>query len=163
VRPNCSTLLAVAEPGGERKALKSLAKQRVDVLGTTVLGPALCEPAGEDLLAVQPALVPGDVCGRALAVETLAVAATPLVEGLLAGDWQGGRSVALPVGAWTPRVPAADAAKVEEAAASIAAGESPFVGPLYDNQGQERLPEGQALDEAFLASQWDWLLGGVLR
>ena len=160
--PNCLTRLAVVEPGGEKKALGQLGKQNVDILGTTSVGPALCKPAGDDLLAIQPALVPGDLCGRALAVATLATAATPLVEELLAGAWQGGRSLPLPLGEWTPRVPADVAAQVEGVAARIEAGENVFAGPLYDNQGTERVSEGEELSAEFLASQWDWYLGGVL-
>jgi hypothetical protein len=160
--PNCLTRLAVVEPGGEKKALGQLGKQNVDVLGTTVVGLAQCKPAGERLLAIQPLLVPGDLCGRALAVESLAEVATPLVEELLAGAWQGGGSLPLPLGEWTPRVPADVAAEVDGVAARIEGGENVFAGPLYDNQGTERVSEGEELTEEFLASQWDWYLGGVL-
>jgi hypothetical protein len=52
--------------------------------------------------------------------------------------------------------------KVEDRAAEIEGGLNVFTGPLFDNEGQQQVAEGEELTPEFVATQWDWLLGGVL-
>jgi hypothetical protein len=159
---NCLIRLVV-DPTSVRKAIRDLRGPEVDILATTLSGEPLCRSAGDDLLAVQPVLAPGDPCGRAFAVASLADVAQPLVQAALDGNWQGGRAVALPLGEWSNRVPQEVATSVEDRATEIEQGRNVFVGPLFDNQGERRVPEGEALTPDFLASGWDWLLGGVFE
>lgn len=159
---DCLVRLAVT-PENPRNALRRFSNQDVDVIATTLDGSALCESAGEQVVAIQPVVTPGDPCGRAMAVGTLAAVAQPLVEQLLEGEWQGGRAVALPLGQWAELVPADVRERVEEAAGELEGGRNPFVGPLFDNRGEERLAEGEELTPEELASGWDWFLGGVFE
>jgi basic membrane protein A len=158
--PNCIVRLASA-PADPAKALRSLVKRNADVVATTLGDPALCEAAGT-AARVQPVLAPGDLCGNAYAVAGLAAAVEPLVQAELAGEWQGGTSAALPIGEWASSVPPDVVTKVEDRAAEIEGGGNVFAGPLFDNEGNQQVPEGEELTPDFIASQWTWLLGGVL-
>jgi basic membrane protein A and related proteins len=158
---NCQVRLAVA-PENVKKALQVLKSSQVDVIATTLFNPALCN-AGSAMLAVQPVLSPGDPCGNAYAVAPLAAAAEPLVQAVLDGSWEPGGSSTLALGDWADSVADDVRASVEERSAEIDQGENVFDGPLFDNQGTQQLAEGEALSSEFIASQWDWLLGGVIE
>ncbi len=158
---NCLVRVTVA-PENLRAAFRRLRDADVDVVASTVGDPALCEVVGRRI-PVQPVIAPGDPCGRALVVASPAEAAGPLVEALLAGEWEGGRRVPLALGEITDRVPQDAASQVEEKAAEIEQGANVFTGPLFDNEANQQLAEGEELSPEFIASQWDWYLGGVFE
>jgi basic membrane protein A len=158
--PNCIVRL-VRAPANPPKALRALTKRGADVVATTLLDPALCKRAGAKM-PVQPVVAPVDLCGNAYANPDLAAAVQPLIQDELDGDWQGGRSISLPLGAWADSVPADVKSKVEDRAKEIEGGRNVFVGPLFDNEGNQQLADGEELTPEFIASQWTWLLGGVL-
>lgn len=157
--PNCIVRLAAA-PANPAKDVRALTKN-ADVVATTLADPALCEAAG-DAVAVQPVLSPGDPCGNAIAAGDLQAALEPLVQAALDGEWQGGRDIPLGLGSFGSQVPPDVVTKVEERAKEIEGGRNVFAGPLFDGKGNELVPAGQELTPEFLATQWTWLLGGVL-
>ena len=118
--------------------------------------------APKDVVAIQPVLAAGDPCRRGINGGDLGAIAVEAVKAELAGSFAGGRSVPLALGAWGAAVPADARQRVEKASADIAGGKKVFVGPLYDNAGKQRLSDGQELTPDFIASQWTWLLGGVM-
>jgi hypothetical protein len=120
-----------------------------------------CDAAGE--AAVQPLAQLGDPCGSAFMVLDAAAVAQPYVQAELDGGFQAGTRAALPLGEWASAVAADVQKKVEDRAAEIEGGRNVFVGPLFDNRGNEQVPEGDELTPEFVAGGWDWLLGGVLE
>ncbi len=51
---------------------------------------------------------------------------------------------------------------IEAARAKIVSGEfDVFEGPIFDNQGTERVKEGEKLERSYIAGQMDWLVKGV--
>jgi hypothetical protein len=156
--PNCVVRLVV-DPPNPARALTRLGRQNVDVLATTVADPALCE--GLDAVrAVQPVLAAGDPCGTAVVSSDLALFAESLVQAELDGSFEGGSPLALDT--WSDEVAQDVRTKVEDRAAEIEGGLNVFTGPLFDNEGQQQVAEGEELTPEFVATQWDWLLGGVL-
>jgi basic membrane protein A len=105
-------------------------------------------------------LAAGDPCGTALVATDLAQFAEPLVQAELDGTFQGGAPV--PLDAWSDQVAQDVRTKVEQRADEIAGGRNVFTGPLFDNEGQQRVAEGEELTPEFVATEWTWLLGGVL-
>lgn len=158
--PNCIVRLVVA-PANADKAVRRLQKQNADLIATTVADPAICAAAGAGL-AVQPVLALDDPCGTAFVVADLATAMQPLVQSELDGSWQGGRAVAVGPGTWSSTVPADAVTKVDERAKEIEDGRNVFTGPLFDNEGNEQVADGEELSPEFVAAEWTWLLGGVL-
>lgn len=167
--PNCITRLIVLKKDQAGVGVAETLGPGIDVVRSAVEAPTLCKLGGPG----KPWLSFGaeTPCPeRTIAAPVVDVGAIVLseLERELEGDWSGGRTEIVrlgegaSLGPWGPAVPAEVQAEVEAAAARIEAGENVFVGPLYDNQGTERVREGEELTEEFLASQWDWLLGGVL-
>ena len=58
-------------------------------------------------------------------------------------------------------VPADVKAQVEAVFAEMVAGKNFFVGPIYDQEGKERVKAGVELDDKFLFHDWDWYVQGV--
>ena len=58
-------------------------------------------------------------------------------------------------------VPADVKAQVEAVFAEMVAGKNFFVGPIYDQEGKEKVPAGTELDDKFLFHDWDWYVKGV--
>jgi hypothetical protein len=156
--PNCVVRLVV-DPPNPARALTRLGRQNVDVLATTSADPALCE--GPDAVrAVQPVLAAGDPCGTAIVSSDLALFAEPLVQAELDGSFEGGSPLALDT--WSDGVAQDVRTKVEARAAEIEGGLNVFTGPLFDNEGRQQVAEGEELTPGFVATEWTWLLGGVL-
>jgi basic membrane protein A len=158
--PNCVVRLVVAPPNPTR-AVGRLGRQGADLIATTVLDPALCD-APAQILAVQPVLAPGDLCGSAVVSTNLAAVAEPLVQGELDGTFPAGSAGALPLDQWADSVAQDVQTKVDDRAAEIEGGLNVFTGPLFDNEGQQQVAEGEELTPEFVTTQWTWLLGGVL-
>jgi basic membrane lipoprotein Med (substrate-binding protein (PBP1-ABC) superfamily) len=82
----------------------------------------------------------------------------------LAGTWEAKMQpdlLPLDLGAWGDQVPAEVVAAVDELRPQLLDGTiNPYTGPIVDNQGTERLPEGASLDDqqAYLI---DWAVEGV--
>jgi basic membrane protein A and related proteins len=157
--PNCVTRLALAAPG----VAKQLLKAGADVLATTSSDGSICGPAdkqGVPVFAVPPS---GVGCADPIASVDLAPLFQKEVGAELDGSFAGGHteSLADPQIAWGDTFPADARAKVEAAAEGLAGGKKVFVGPLFDNQGEQQVPEGEELSPEFIASHWTWLLGGV--
>ena len=58
-------------------------------------------------------------------------------------------------------VPADVKAQVEAVFAEMVAGKNFFVGPIYDQEGKERVAAGVELEDKFLFHDWDWYVKGV--
>lgn len=157
---NCQVRLATA-PERVRRAVRAFGGSDVDVIAETLFNRALCN-AGEGVRAVQPVLAPGDPCGTAYAVQSLAEVGQPFVEAVLDGSFEGGASEVLRSGQWASTVPEDVRSEVDRRSAELEEGTNPFVGPLFDNTGTQRLAEGEELTPEEVATQWDWLLGGVI-
>jgi basic membrane protein A len=79
------------------------------------------------------------------------------------GTWKAEKQVhLLPVdlGKWGDKVPQDVQSKVAEAKSKIDGGFNPYTGPLTDNKGKERLPDGQTLNDV-QAYSIDWAVEGV--
>jgi basic membrane lipoprotein Med (substrate-binding protein (PBP1-ABC) superfamily) len=82
----------------------------------------------------------------------------------LAGTWEAKMQpdlLPLDLGGWGDQVPAEVVAAVDELRPQLLDGTiNPYTGPIVDNQGTERLPEGASLDDqqAYLI---DWAVEGV--
>lgn len=155
--PNCIVRLpAAAQPA---KAIRQLGKQGADVIASALAG-SPCAAAGK--AAVQPVGSVGDPCGSALLAADTAATFLPFVQAELDGSFAGGQRQALPLGDWAASVPAEARKAVEQQAAAIEGGLNVFTGPLFDNEGEQRVAEGEELSPEFVQSEWAWLLGGVL-
>jgi basic membrane protein A len=92
---------------------------------------------------------------------------TNMAQSVLAGTWTGGSLSLLGIGQgislgkWGTNVPADVQTKVNKVFSDIQGGTNPFVGPITDNKGNVRVPQGQSLDDNYLYSNWDWLVKGV--
>lgn len=158
--PNCAVRLVV-DPPNPARALGRLVRQGADLIATTASDAALCDTAAK-IRAVQPVLAAGDLCGSAVVSTDLAAVAEPLVQAELDGAFPAGSVTALPLDRWADGVAQDVQTKVEERAAEIEGGLNVFTGPLFDNEGQQQVAEGEQLTPEFVATEWTWLLGGVL-
>jgi len=89
-----------------------------------------------------------------------------IVEAISDGTWtpeaiyhpmSEGRVVLTPVG---PSAPEGAQAAVDDARAAIEAGQDVFCGPIYDNDGELRVPEGECMTDMELIT-FDWYVEGV--
>jgi hypothetical protein len=155
--PNCIVRLVV-DPPNPARAVRRLTNQSADLVATTLADPALCDAAGD--VAVQPVLAAGAMCGTAVVSTDLAAFAEPLVQAELDGSFEG--AAELPLDAWGDQVAQEVRTKVEERAGEIDGGLNVFTGPLFDNEGEQQVGEGEELPPEFVQGEWTWLLGGVL-
>jgi basic membrane lipoprotein Med (substrate-binding protein (PBP1-ABC) superfamily) len=89
---------------------------------------------------------------------------------MLDGDWKPtGELEIVPgeelytLGPWGPNVPEDVQSETEESfAALVSEEENPFVGPISDNKGKVRVPEGEELAIPFFFNEWDWYVEGVV-
>jgi basic membrane protein A len=85
------------------------------------------------------------------------------LDGTFEGEafWGGMADGTVGVKSWASAISAETMAKIEAAGAAIAAGEAhPLTGPIVDQDGTERLADGEVIsDEAMLGI--DWLVAGV--
>jgi basic membrane protein A and related proteins len=85
---------------------------------------------------------------------------------LIKGTWQGGAMDSLPMGAgvdrdaWGDKVPQDVRRRCDAMRDKIMAGFSPFIGPMKDSAGLQRLAAGETMSRLTLYS-WPWLLEGV--
>ena len=84
------------------------------------------------------------------------------------GTWSGDRLVLFDLGegadidSFGQNVPDEVAEQVMQVRADIISGAfNPFVGPFYDQSGEERVAAGEALSDDFLYLLWDWYVQGV--
>lgn len=159
--PNCVTRLAPAAPGVGKRLLRANA----DVIATAAGDGAICSAAEKKNVPVVAVPAGGVGCATPVVALDLAPVLEKEVESELAGDWSGGRTIEVgpaPL-AWGDGATSEVRSKVEKAAEQLAAGRKVFAGPLFDNQGQEQVPEGEELTPEFISSQWTWLVGGVIQ
>jgi len=90
------------------------------------------------------------------------------VKARLDGSWKGDRNaVLLPLGAgtdrdkWGQNVPKEVAAKVDEMRERMLKGHTPFAGPIQDNKGEVRVPQGTEMDVNTLYVNWRWPMQGI--
>lgn len=82
------------------------------------------------------------------------------------GTWKGGELDLLAMGSgvdrdeWGQNVPQDVREQVDAMRDRMIGGYSPFVGPMFDNEGNQQVAEGEVLDESTLYA-WPWLLEGV--
>ncbi|WP_223421196.1 BMP family ABC transporter substrate-binding protein [Tateyamaria pelophila] len=75
--------------------------------------------------------------------------------------WGGMADDTVDVKSWSSSISAETMAKIEAAAAAIRAGEfHPLTGPILDQEGTERLADGEVIEDGAMASI-DWLVSGV--
>ena len=93
---------------------------------------------------------------------------TEEVGNVLNGTWSGGRRVLFDLGvghdidAFGANVPAdAQSATMAVRQEMLDGTFNPFVGPIYDTNGEMRIADGEELTDDFLYSQWDWYINGV--
>lgn len=90
------------------------------------------------------------------------------IDKLVNGEWTGHRTTYLEVGeganldSWGPGVPASVQDEVAKEQERIKAGETPFVGPIFDNKGRERVKSGAKLGPEFLFNKWTWFVKGTV-
>ncbi|MEZ5629855.1 MAG: BMP family ABC transporter substrate-binding protein [Burkholderiaceae bacterium] len=159
------------DPAREREAALTLINQGADVLafhtGSTAVM-AAAEERGKLAVAYH-----SDMRQVAPNAQLLAVThhwgdyEKRRVQAVLDGSWQpaslwgGVKEGMVRVGDFGPGVPPAVQQEVLARQKDIAAGSlKPFAGPLVDNQGQQRLPAGQSLNDAQI-QQMNWLVQGV--
>lgn len=88
------------------------------------------------------------------------------VEARIAGTWEGGRRVLLPMGAgvdrdaWGSNVPEDVARKADEVRAKMLAGLNPFSGEIKDTSGKVRVAAGAVMSDDELYA-CDWLAEGI--
>jgi basic membrane protein A and related proteins len=88
------------------------------------------------------------------------------VSSLVAGTWQGGAMDSLPLGAgvdrdaWGDKVPPDVRRKCDAMRDKIMGGFNPFIGPMKDSAGVQRLAAGETMTRQTLYG-WPWLLEGV--
>ena len=87
---------------------------------------------------------------------------------VLDGTWTGGRlelfdlGVGHDIDAFGANVPAdAQSAAMDARQQMLDGTLNPFVGPLYDTDGEMRIGAGEELTDDFIYSKWDWYIDGV--
>ncbi len=89
------------------------------------------------------------------------------VQKRLEGNWIGKRGELLPMGKgvnidkWGQKVPQEIQQEINDIQEKVKQGFNPFVGPLKDDRGQERVKQGETLDKSNLYQSMDWSLEGV--
>lgn len=176
VRPDCEVRIIWIntwyDPPKSNAATNSLIDAGADVVNSFVSDPGYCQVAEErGVWAIGLYTDWSEFCPNAYAntmVWDFRDYFSSEVELELNGEWTGGRNVLLDIddgagiGPWGAEVPEEVRAEVEAVQEELRGGTNVFVGPIYDQKGKLRVPEGEELSDEFLYSGWDWLVKGVI-
>jgi basic membrane lipoprotein Med (substrate-binding protein (PBP1-ABC) superfamily) len=181
VNPDCKvrviTINSYFNPAQEAKAANTLIDAGADVLSTYVNDPTYCKVAADrgvyaiglytDSFAA--------TCAKSVLLSTVYGVGDYFkreAESIRNGTWEGGKLEWIEVGEGpgTPHLSSVNKelttpelrAKVEEAYKKILAGESPFKGPIVDQKGKVRVPEGKTMTNEELWYGQDYFVEGVI-
>jgi basic membrane protein A len=172
VKVNVVWLSSWHDPAKEADAARALIDQGADIIAQHTDGPAALQVAeergivggfgqGADMSAFAPnahlsAII--DIWGPHY---------ISVVEDVLAGTWEsddewpGIADGAVVIGEYNDKIPEDVVADAERVKQGIIDGTiHPFTGPIVDNTGTERVPEGETIDDAGLWAM-DWYVQGV--
>jgi basic membrane lipoprotein Med (substrate-binding protein (PBP1-ABC) superfamily) len=62
---------------------------------------------------------------------------------------------------WGPKVPKTVQERVAQVQQSILDGKDVFAGPIYDQAGKLRVPQGKTLSDKYIYASWDWRVQGI--
>jgi basic membrane protein A len=177
VNPQCKQRLIITNdyfnPPAAIQAANTLVNAGADVLHGWTDDPGFCEVAERRKVRVVGQFIDyRDVCPTAYISSALwdyGDMYMDEIDKLVTGKWTGHRSTYLKVGEganvdkkWGPGVPKSVQDEVAKAEAEITGGGNPFVGPIFDNKGRERVKAGVKLGPEFLYNKWSWLLKGTV-
>jgi simple sugar transport system substrate-binding protein len=179
--PKCTmrtvTINSYYDPSTSTQAATTLANAGADILTGWVNDSSPCQVAQQrDLLAFGHYYDYVDACPDAL-VRTAVWGGDEQynawfidqVEAARAGTFAGGDTHLIEFGKganlsqWGAKTPAEVKERADAIAQELKTGKlDPFQGPMTDNKGEQRVPEGEKLTEEFLVSGWDWRLKGLI-
>jgi basic membrane protein A len=173
VTENVVTINAWFDPQAHRQAAEALVDSGVDFLFANLDDTSSVEVAGQRGVWVASAWTERQDFAPETYVNTLLVDWGPFytseIQAALDGTWQGNRSVILPLGGgidlgqWGQKVPQDVRDQVEAVRQKMLnEGFNPFVGPINDATGQQRIPPGEELTPEYRRTQWDWAVEGVV-
>jgi basic membrane lipoprotein Med (substrate-binding protein (PBP1-ABC) superfamily) len=176
VNPECQVRLIITNdyfnPPAAVQASNTLVNAGADILHGWTDDPGFCEVAERrGVRVIGQFLDYRDVCPKAFITSTLwgyAPFYLDQVDQMVEGTWKGHQIGWRKVGdgadlaEWGEDVPDSVKEAVATETEAIKAGESPFVGPIYDNKGKLRVKEGETLGPDYLYSKWTWLVKGVV-
>jgi basic membrane lipoprotein Med (substrate-binding protein (PBP1-ABC) superfamily) len=155
------------------EAAQTLVNGGADVLSTFVVTPGPLEIAEKNKIwAFSQYSDQASFGPNALVTGVLIKGAIQKEMELVLGDLLEGRPIphgprlygmadGLELAPWGAKVPAAVREKVDAVKQEIVGGKKVIVGPLVDQKGKVRVPEGQALSDEFLFEKWSWFVEGV--
>jgi basic membrane protein A len=159
-------------PPKENQAANTLIDAKADVLRSWMNDQAYCTTAeGRNANAIGMFTDAAAQCPKSTItsiVMTFAPFFTEEVQAILDGSFKGVSLKILPVdgilslGKWGPKVPASVKQKTEAVFGGIASGKlNPWTGPIDDQAGRVRVPQGKALTQKFIFNEWSWLVHGI--
>lgn len=178
VNPKATTQVIVnnawVDPAKEAEAVNALADSGVDVVTMIVDSPATVIQTTEQrgimsmgfhCLCAQKAAGDHWLTGIGF---TWGPLFTRMARAVISGSWQSGNDVGdiasgyAQLAPYGPMVSEDTKATVEQTKAGLNSGEvQVFRGPIFDNSGQLRVPDGQVADFADLLQKTDWLVQGA--
>jgi basic membrane protein A len=181
VNPKCQVRVVVINsyfnPSLEAKASNTLIDAGADVLSSYANDPTYCQVAekrGVFAIGLYTQSFAKSCSGAAL-LSTLYDVSDYFqheAQSIRDGTWKGGRLEWIKIGdkPGSPRLSQINPAltskalrtKVQDEYKRILAGDSPFKGPIADQNGKVRVPAGKSLDNQFLWYGWSWYVQGVV-
>lgn len=165
------TINTFYDPPKENQAVNTLADAGADVVTAFVNGQSFCGAAERrGIRAIGIFTDALDQCPESTITSTVTnyePLYSDLVDSILDGTWQGEQLIYMPkdllgLGGWNEDVPEDVQSETEQVLSEVQSGElDPFAGPIRDNDGKVRVPEGEAIDEEFLYSEWDWYVENI--
>jgi basic membrane lipoprotein Med (substrate-binding protein (PBP1-ABC) superfamily) len=160
------------DPPAEARAARTLIDAGADVVHGLVDTPSYCQAAEErGAWAVGQWRDYRESCPKAWLISpewNFKDAYIKEVQLLVDGKWKGHRTTWLKFGEGAdvaePNEKAGKdvVAKISAMKEKVEGGYNPFVGPLYDNKGKLRVPEGQEMTKDQLYRKWNWKLRGTV-
>jgi basic membrane protein A and related proteins len=162
------------DPPAERQASEALFAEGVDYLHAYVDDPAIIAFAEEKGIWSSLTGIGYEEYGPTTyvggAIHNFADGYVAEVGMVLDGTWEGNRWWISPFGPggytmqeWTDAVPADIKAQLDDIVDSMYSGEfDPFVGPIYDNEGELRFADGEVMTDEYRYRDWTWPVAGIV-
>jgi basic membrane protein A and related proteins len=160
------------DPPAESRAAKTLIDAGADVIHGLVDTPSYCQAAEErGVWAVGQWRDYRSSCPKAWLVSpewNFKDSYIKEVGDLVDGKWKGHHTTWMKFGEGADIAPPNEKAgkdvvdKINAMTKKVEDGYNPFVGPLYDNKGKLRVPQGEELTKDELYRNWNWKLRGTV-
>lgn len=165
------TINTFYDPPKENQAANTLADANADVITAFVNGQSFCGAA--EKRGIRAIGIFTDALGQCpkSTVTSLVTDYEPFyrkqLDSIADGSFKGQQLVYMPpkhlgLGEWGPDLPKDVQVETEKQLDALHSGKlQPFAGPIKDQSGKVRVPEGKTLSNEFLYSDWDWYVENV--